>query len=340
MASNMASFGQEEVGNEAGGQFGHETVMPTHGEEKKIQNSAVHHTCTGNESASDTENFERDHHDNSNPQDPSMRDYDIMSLESVESFSFSASDTDSGSDSEAEKNIRQSRSQLYRRFDADLVVQSIQRGESTLDQIKNRDCVLIVGKTGTGKSTLIQAIAGKKIHAKTQTVNAPSDGITHSGEYVRNSREKVVYEAMDPLPGFEIGHEKVSKTTSIGCYDYNPNELGLLEGGPMMFVDSPGFEDTSGHEADVATSILLSQVARHSRSLRFVILISYVSLIDDRGGPIRSVLRLIRNFVKDFDKEKQSFMFLFTHCNEIQGVPDEIEGAKKCLYEEIVSVVN
>lgn len=30
-------------------------------------------------------------------------------------------------------------------------------------------------------------------------------------------------------------------------------------------------------------------------------------------------------------------MFLFTHSSEIKGVPDDIDGAKKCLHDEIVS---
>jgi hypothetical protein len=105
-----------------------------------------------------------------------------------------------------------------------------------------------------------------------------------------------------------------------------------------MFVDSPGFEDTGGPEGDIATSVLLSQVASRCKSLRFVIMINYVSLLEDRGGSMRSVLKLIRSFTGDFDKDKRNFMFLFTHSNEIKIVPDDIDGAKVCLYDEIVSI--
>lgn len=82
---------------------------------------------------------------------------------------------------------------------------------------------------------------------------------------------------------------------------------------------------------------MLNQVAKRCRSLRFIVMISYVSLLEDQEGAMRSVLRLIRSFPKEFDKEKQSFLFLFSHSNEIVGVPDSIEGAKSCLQNKIVS---
>ena len=107
----------------------------------------------------------------------------------------------------------------------------------------------------------------------------------------------------------------------------------------LVYVDSPGFEDTNGQEADIATSVMLSQVAKRCRSLRFVIMISFVTLLEDRGGAMRSVMRLIRSFTKEFKDERQSFLFLFTHSNEVMGVPDSIEGAKTHLQNELVSTM-
>ena len=50
-------------------------------------------------------------------------------------------------------------------FDMKLLRASIQNGEPILEHIAGKDVVLVVGKTGTGKSTLIQGIAGKKLRA-------------------------------------------------------------------------------------------------------------------------------------------------------------------------------
>ncbi len=255
-------------------------------------------------------------------------DFDMMS---VESFDFEASDQESDSTEMNEDNLR-----ISNRFDADIVVQSIKRGESTLKKVEDKDCVLIIGKTGTGKSTLIQALAGKKFHESEHTYSycngQETDTIT-----------EIVYEAIDPLPDFEIGHEKKSKTVTIGCFDPDVSSSStsshesFVGKRNIVLVDTPGFEDTRGPEGDVATSVLLSQVASCCRSLRFVIMISYVSLLEDRGGSMRSILRLIRTFTSNFEDDKQSFMFLFTHTNKIRSVPDDIKGSLKCLLDEVVS---
>lgn len=257
---------------------------------------------------------------------------------SVESFNFDSSESETEEDQDDDKDQANINGTISRRFNANLVVESIERGQPVLDQVEGRDVVLVVGKTGTGKSTLIQAIAGRKFQKYEHmcSFNQKSEMITAT---------KIVYEAVDPIPGFEIGHEKMSKTASIGCYDpfesFPSGSENHARGSKsqLLYVDSPGFEDTNGQEADIATSVMLSQVASRCRSLRFVIMISYVSLLEDRGGSMRSVLRLIRSFAKDFHEEKQSFMFLFTHSNEITGVPDSIEGAKTSLQNEIVSHV-
>lgn len=107
-----------------------------------------------------------------------------------------------------------------------------------------------------------------------------------------------------------------------------------------IYIDTPGFEDTDGEEIDIATSVMLKQIAKKSRTLRFVMMINYVSLLEDRGGAMRSILKFMRNFVRDFNKEKKSFMFLFNHADEIKDVPESLEGAKRSLLEEIIRTIS
>ena len=142
---------------------------------------------------------------------------------------------------------------------------------------------------GVGKSTLIQGIAGKRFRV-----------IDHKTSFSGEVASKTVYAAEDALPGFEIGHNMKSKTSSIN---------GLLHSSgntEVVYLDTPGVEDTGGVEMDIATASLLSQVAKRCKSLKFIIVIHCASLIEDRGGAIRSVIKFARSFVHDFSHSKVS----------------------------------
>jgi energy-coupling factor transporter ATP-binding protein EcfA2 len=227
--------------------------------------------------------------------------------------------------SEEEDDAETSISFSSRPFNMKLLRDSIENGGPTLERVRGKDVVLIIGKTGTGKSTLIQGIAGKKLHST-----------VHTTPWHDESVRKSVFEAEEALPGFEIGHAKTSMTKHINCYVRQQVDTTTQEKTEVVYLDSPGFEDTDGTEMDIATSVMMSQVAQQCKSLRFVILINYASLLEDRGGAMRSVLKLTRSFVQDFNVKKKSFMFLFTHTNEIKEIPDSIEGAKECLRKEII----
>ena len=173
-------------------------------------------------------------------------------------------------------------------------------------------------------STLIQGIAGK-------TIQPSIHETTFSGE----TANKQVYHAEDALAGFEIGHDSKSMTSSLNAFVRINNKSK-----ETVYLDSPGMEDTSGPEMDIATCALLSQVAKRCRSLKFVVVIHCASLIEDRGGAFRGVLKFARKFVADFKAAKTSFMFLFSHSNEIAEMSDTIQNAQKRLLEEIIRTAN
>lgn len=144
---------------------------------------------------------------------------------------------------------------------------------------------------------MIQGIAGKRIHE-----------VEHETSFAGEVAKTKVYDAEDALPGFAIGHDMKSKTSSIN---------GLLFGNgdtEVVYLDSPGIEDTGGVEMDIATSSLLCQVAKRCKSLRFLIMIHCASLIEDRGGAFRSVLKFARAFVHDFGQSKVSHKSFAVYC--------------------------
>jgi uncharacterized protein YegL/GTP-binding protein EngB required for normal cell division len=242
---------------------------------------------------------------------------------SADEFDFTS--TDDEDDNNEEPGNRPM--ELVTPFNMTLLKQSIQNGSDALKCVHGRDVVLVVGKTGTGKSTLIQGLAGKKLVATMHETCFAGQTVTKEVFEVQNG---------DALPGFDIGHAKFSKTKFIRTYAREEDCSDAV-----LYLDTPGFEDTDGHEVDIATSVMLSHVARRCNSLRFVILINYASLIEDRGGAMRAILKFIRSFVKDFEKEKKSFIFLFTHTNKIREIPqNDMKGAKNCLLSEIIRTMD
>lgn len=141
-----------------------------------------------------------------------------------------------------------------------------------------------------GKSTLLQGIAGKRIHK-----------VEHVTSFSGDTAAKTAFDAEDALPEFEIGHNMESKTSSINAFVHDSG---------TVYLDTPGIEDTGGVEVDIATSALLSQVAKRCKSLRFIILVHCASLIEDRGGAFRSVLKFARAFTQDFEQSKVCTLLL------------------------------
>ena len=199
---------------------------------------------------------------------------------------------------------------------------SMNCGTKALDQVANKHVVFLMGKTGSGKSTLIQGIAGKEIKEAVHKTTRFGQSVT-----------KAVFVANDGLPGFEIGHSKKSMTKCVRCY---VPQITTAKTADIVYVDLPGFEDTDGPEIDIATSVMISQVVKRCKSVRFILLINYTSLLEDRGGSIRGVLKLVKNFVSDFSCNKNSFTFLFTHTCEIKEIPEDLAGARASLLKELI----
>ena len=158
-----------------------------------------------------------------------------------EEYSF-ASSNDSLDDKESP---HQTQSVVEQSFNMQLLRDSIKKGETILSEVLDRDVVFVVGKTGTGKSTLIQGIAGKSFQETSFVTESLSETV-----------ESQVFEANDPIPGFEIGHAKSSKTHALNIFCRNESTLG----DSVVYIDTPGFEDTEGIEVDIATSLMLTQV--------------------------------------------------------------------------------
>lgn len=115
-------------------------------------------------------------------------------------------------------------------FDIKVLQKAIEASTGALDIVQGKDVVMIVGKTGVGKSTLIQGVAGQKIQKS-----------MHEATFEGNTAVKQVFDVENAIAGFEIGHDSKSMTSHLSAFlrtDINGTET--------VYLDSPGMEDTCG----------------------------------------------------------------------------------------------
>ncbi len=128
-----------------------------------------------------------------------------------------------------------------------------------------------------------------------------------------------VVEDENYLDEFRVGYQQRAMTKCVRPY-YHP-KTGLV------FCDMPGYKDTESFTVDIATAVWINDIARVSRSLRFVVLIRRSTLEEDRGGEFRDLMDLLTRLMKNKPVDVvHSVMVMFTHMSDqvnIEG--DELQ---------------
>ncbi|XP_055924355.1 uncharacterized protein LOC129956479 [Argiope bruennichi] len=164
----------------------------------------------------------------------------------------------------------------------------LERGEKEIRfDDKHKDVILILGNTGSGKSTFTQWVAGdnsKMISKETK------EG---TGEYIIED------------------HNRIGDTT-LKSKTIFP-ELVIDDKTNAVYYDCPGFSDTQGTSHDIATTYFIKKVVDYSESVKMVFTISHPSV---RKGVDRQdfmkLLRHVTDLVKDIEKFKHSIAIVAT----------------------------
>ncbi|KAJ1530961.1 hypothetical protein ONE63_005797 [Megalurothrips usitatus] len=159
------------------------------------------------------------------------------------------------------------------------------------------DVILVLGLTGSGKSTLVQFIAD-------------------------NDENLVSYETTADSGDFLIGDHGNKIASGVDSKTRVP-ELVRDRGSKSKLYDFPGFGDSRGACADIVTASVLRQVAQSARSVKVVFVISYHSARagSDRLGFV-SLLRHATTFVRDLAKYNNSVSLVVT---KIQVPTDDVD---------------
>jgi predicted GTPase len=151
------------------------------------------------------------------------------------------------------------------------------------DIIKNKDVILIIGNTGSGKTTTTLKLLGCNFKRKEGTKSWVPDGGCNSN-----------YES------FRISNKARSETSIINAA-LIPKEMKskLLDqkaiDEELFLCDTPGFEDTKRSEHDIANQKGVFNAIKRCNSVRVIVLIpnSVMDMNNCRMEGIRTIAKTI-----------------------------------------------
>ncbi|GBN01100.1 hypothetical protein AVEN_198811-1 [Araneus ventricosus] len=164
----------------------------------------------------------------------------------------------------------------------------LERGEHEIVLRDNyRHVVLILGNTGSGKSTFTQWIAGDNTKLIAKEVREDT------GEYIIEDNNR-------------IGNSTLKSKTVFP-------ELVIDPKTSIAYYDCPGFDDSRSTSNELATTYFIKKVLDHAESIKMIFTVSYPSV---RKGVDRQdfmkLLRHVTDLIRDIDKFESSFAMIVT----------------------------
>ena len=152
-----------------------------------------------------------------------------------------------------------------------LIEHCAQLGEQNADDANNKEVVLVLGNTGTGKSTLLNCLLGCEM----KLVKPSELNLTGAKKVVIADHESTRAGIMP------IGHE--DSKTFMPQIAPDPDNLD------KAYCGCPGFLNTRGEEINIADSLNINRVLQQATGVKAVFLTSYHGFFTDRGSNARAM---------------------------------------------------
>lgn len=155
----------------------------------------------------------------------------------------------------------------------------VNNAQKQLDVTQHSEIILVIGKTGIGKSTLVHYVACD--YSKIISID---DGI---------SLNYIVRDELDT--DLNVSISTTESRTLIPAK--------IVDDEQIVWYDNPGFEDTRSQTMEIATTFLLKSVVESASKLKFVLVSDYNAFSDSRNDFDKLLIhttQLIKN-VKRFE---------------------------------------
>lgn len=142
------------------------------------------------------------------------------------------------------------------------------------EEFKNKTVVLLLGPTGSGKTTLFYALTGKDLIVAEGSPFPILDV---------NDKDRDIH--------FQIGHGGRAKTTTPGLkYDSATD---------IIFCDCPGFFDNRGEIQDISNSFAISTVLSKAKKVKILLLTSCDDVKSAKGKPFRESCEIVEKLIPE-----------------------------------------
>jgi len=163
-----------------------------------------------------------------------------------------------------------------RPVDLDLLLELLQAGQDSGDTMQDKDVLLLIGSTGSGKTSTIHYLAGSTF-------------------------EEIIVRGFDHLQILNVAHPalrkaKTSSSTRSVTRSIQMIDITTESGETLVICDSPGFDDTDGAEVNIANGFRLVRAVHRAKRVKPVLVLSKNG-IGDRFGAVSQVLRTITRLV-------------------------------------------
>jgi predicted GTPase len=151
---------------------------------------------------------------------------------------------------------------------------------------KGKDVILVVGVTGSGKSTLVNGLIGRALKYK-----------IHKGKLRLVDENEI---SNSP----KIGHGNDSETSIIRLYSKNNSSI--------VYADCAGFGENRGEEQEVLNFINTNSMVKNAKSIKMLFVISDAELEAGRGDLFVKLSETISSILKNTNDAKKSMNFVIT----------------------------
>jgi energy-coupling factor transporter ATP-binding protein EcfA2 len=168
----------------------------------------------------------------------------------------------------------------------------LEKSKEATSCIEGKDVILLLGTTGSGKTTSLLYLAGVKFEKNDDDEFCPCLHKTNA------------------LSDFAISDSSRSCTRHVQAVEI---ELG---GCNMALCDTPGFGDTEGVEYEIANGHGIVQAVQRAKRI-FPVVVLNKSCVDGRFQMLNATLDTISRITGNtVNNDYSSFIFLFTDCTE------------------------